>query len=93
MSQQTALLASQVSTVIKMTNRSVGKSRLRQMGELYVRTDRSVLAKDVMIVRNHARLAMVRHRATASCVHPGQACSMAIVSPLTLMEFVKGLAE
>ena len=52
-----------------------------------------MLANNVVIVRHHARRAMVRHRTTASHVQPDKSCSMAIVSLRTLMEFVKGLME
>ena len=76
-----------------MTKRSVVHHRFIQQGEFLVRTDRTVLAKDVLIAINHARNAMVRHRITASFVNPEMSCSITVVSPRTLMEFVKGLME
>ena len=76
-----------------MTKRSVVHHRFIQQGEFLVRTDRTVLAKDVLIAINHARNAMVRHRITASYVHPDNPCSTAVVSPRTRMEFVKDLMD
>ena len=49
--------------------------------------------KHVRLVQHHVALAMVRHRTTALYVPPDNPCLMAVVSPRTLMEFVKDLME
>ena len=59
--------------------------RLRQQRELSVRTDRTVLANNVLFVRRHARRVMVQHRRNVLHVAPDYPSSKADVSLWALM--------
>lgn len=93
MTRELALLAIQVSLRMKMTKRYAIHCHLRHHQELHVRTARTVLAKNVLLVRHHARLAMVHHRTIVSYVPLNYPYFKALVSPRTLMESVQELME
>ena len=85
MIREIALIALILSPKIKLTVRSVIRYRLRHQRELYVRTDRTVQAKNVIFVRRLARRAMVQHRVTVLYVVPDYPSSKANVSLWALM--------
>ena len=90
MVREIALLARMVSPWMKMTKRYAMHYRLLDQTELNVQTDRLVLAKNVLLVRHHARHALI-HQTTVSYVPPDNFCSTAAVSLQALMEYVQEL--
>ena len=89
MVREIALLAKMVSPRIQMTKRYAIHYRLWHQTELNVRTDRTVLAMNVLLVPHYARPAMVHHRTTVPYVPPDIPCLKAVVPLWALMEYVQ----
>lgn len=80
MTRETAFLARRVSPRIKLTKRCAIHCQLWPKTR-HVRHKRSVMANNAVVVRHHARPAMVRRRPTAPHVSQEHPCSTANVSP------------